>query len=253
LVPTIKVRPPDGTFSNFKAVLDNEEARTPWSEGNDSNDLFQSNNDHAVFSESTLHAKPGLGGVRINHRRPSFLKHENKLNMGLAHDDIHVCVMCLRAIMNNKYGFNMVIEHKEAINCLVLGLNHDRQGTKALVLELLSAICLVKGGHGIILDAFDNFKAVCGEDRRFEILMRYFVRYREFHVEFMVACMQFINIVVHSVEDMNFRVYLQYEFTELGLDAYLEKIRYTESEELQVRTSRYGTKPIDYRCDNRHF
>lgn len=37
-----------------------------------------------------------------------------------------------------------------------------------------------------------------------------------------VACMQFINIVVHSVENMNFRVYLQYEFTHQGLDEYLE-------------------------------
>lgn len=34
--------------------------------------------------------------------------------------------------------------------------------------------------------------------------------------------MQFINIVVHSVENMNFRVHLQYEFTHLGLDQYLE-------------------------------
>lgn len=34
--------------------------------------------------------------------------------------------------------------------------------------------------------------------------------------------MQFINIVVHSVENMNFRVHLQYEFTHLGLDKYLQ-------------------------------
>lgn len=39
---------------------------------------------------------------------------------------------------------------------------------------------------------------------------------------FQVASMQFINIVVHSVEDMNFRVHLQYEFTKLGLDEYLD-------------------------------
>lgn len=37
-----------------------------------------------------------------------------------------------------------------------------------------------------------------------------------------VACMQFINIVVHSVENMNFRVFLQYQFTSQGLDDYLE-------------------------------
>lgn len=34
--------------------------------------------------------------------------------------------------------------------------------------------------------------------------------------------MQFINIVVHSVEDMNFRVHLQYDFTKLSLDDYLD-------------------------------
>lgn len=34
--------------------------------------------------------------------------------------------------------------------------------TKALVLELLAAVCLVRGGHEIILSAFDNFKEVRG-------------------------------------------------------------------------------------------
>ena len=34
--------------------------------------------------------------------------------------------------------------------------------------------------------------------------------------------MQFINIVVHSVENMNFRVHLQHEFSIIGLDDYLE-------------------------------
>jgi hypothetical protein len=38
---------------------------------------------------------------------------------------------------------------------------------------------------------------------------------------FQVACMQFVNIVVHSVENMNFRVHLQHEFTIAGLDEYL--------------------------------
>lgn len=32
--------------------------------------------------------------------------------------------------------------------------------TKALVLELLAAVCLVRGGHEIILSAFDHFKTV---------------------------------------------------------------------------------------------
>ncbi|NWT18140.1 FMNL2 protein, partial [Vireo altiloquus] len=62
---------------------------------------------------------------------------------------------------------------------------------------------------------------VCGEKQRFEKLMEHF-RNEDNNIDFMVACMQFINIVVHSVEDMNFRVHLQYEFTKLGLDEYLD-------------------------------
>ncbi|MCL4137156.1 UNVERIFIED_CONTAM: hypothetical protein GTU68_014153, partial [Idotea baltica] len=131
------------------------------------------------------------------------------------------------------------------INCIALSLNHHSLRTKALVLELLAAICLVKGGHEIILHAFDNFKDVCGEKKRFHTLMNYFTNYECFHIEFMVACMQFINIVVHSVEDMNFRVHLQYEFTQLNLDDYLEKLRHHESEELQVQISAYLDNVFD--------
>ncbi|KAH7965332.1 hypothetical protein HPB49_006077 [Dermacentor silvarum] len=172
-------------------------------------------------------------------------RHAAKLHMGEAEDDIHVCIMCLRAIMNNKFGFNMVIEHTQAINSIALSLNHKSLRTKALVLELLAAICLVKGGHQIILNAFDNFKTACCEPRRFKTLMDDFRDYETFNIDFMVACMQFINIVVHSVDDMNFRVHLQYEFTFLGLDEYLERLRSTESEELKVQISAYLDNVFD--------
>lgn len=176
-------------------------------------------------------------------RRSSLLfsNRSNKFKLGDVGNDVHVCIMCMRAIMNNKYGFNLVMEHPSAINCIALSLNHQSLRTKALVLELLAAICLVKGGHELILNAFDNFKEVCGERRRFQTLMHYFMNFEEFNIDFMTSCMQFINIIVHSVEDMNFRVHLQYEFTQLGLDDYLEnKLRNTESEELQVRLISYA-------------
>ncbi|PNI14417.1 FMNL1 isoform 4 [Pan troglodytes] len=76
------------------------------------------------------------------------------------------------------------------------------------------------------------------KQHRFEKLMEYF-RNEDSNIDFMVACMQFINIVVHSVENMNFRVFLQYEFTHLGLDLYLERLRLTESDKLQVQIQAY--------------
>ncbi|KAK7128922.1 hypothetical protein R3I94_017222 [Phoxinus phoxinus] len=159
-------------------------------------------------------------------------------------DDVHVCIMCLRAIMNYQYGFNLVMSHAHAVNEIALSLNNKNSRTKALVLELLAAVCLVRGGHEIILSAFDNFKEVCKEKHRFEKLMEYF-RSEDGNIDFMVACMQFINIVVHSVEDMNFRVHLQYEFTKLGLDDFLEKSKHTESDKLSVQIQAYLDNVFD--------
>ena len=36
--------------------------------------------------------------------------------------------------------------------------------------------------------------------------------------------MNFINVVVHTTEDLNYRVYLQHEFSLLGIDEYLEDL-----------------------------
>uniref|UniRef100_A0A7N8Y8F8 Formin-like 1a n=1 Tax=Mastacembelus armatus TaxID=205130 RepID=A0A7N8Y8F8_9TELE len=159
-------------------------------------------------------------------------------------DDVHVCIMCLRAIMNYQSGFNQVMTHPRCVNEITLSLNSRNPRTKALVLELLAAVCLVRGGHDIILSAFDNFREVSKEKNRFEKLMEYFIN-DDSNIDFMVACMQFINIVVHSVENMNFRVHLQYEFTHLGLDKYLERLKQTESEKLQVQIQAYLDNVLD--------
>ena len=51
-----------------------------------------------------------------------------------------------------------LIVHSLSLMCVFFPSCFDR--TKALVLELLAAVCLVRGGHEIILSAFDNFKEV---------------------------------------------------------------------------------------------
>ncbi|XP_035254604.1 formin-like protein 1 isoform X2 [Anguilla anguilla] len=159
-------------------------------------------------------------------------------------EDVHVCIMCLRAIMNYQSGFNLVMTHPRCVNEITLSLNNKSPRTKTLVLELLAAVCLVRGGHDIILSAFNNFKEVSGEKNRFEKLMEYFMK-EDSNIDFMVACMQFINIVVHSVENMNCRVHLQFEFTQHGLDQYLEKLKSTESEKLLVQIQAYLDNVFD--------
>ncbi|MBN3296461.1 FMNL1 protein, partial [Amia calva] len=184
---------------------------------------------HLTVRFNSLHSRKALRNSRIVSQK----------------DDVHVCIMCLRAIMNYQSGFNLVMTHPHCVNEITLSLNNKNpRQTKALVLELLAAVCLVRGGHDIILSAFDNFKEVCGEKNRFEKLMEYFSN-EDSNIDFMVTCMQFINIVVHSVENMNFRVHLQYEFTQHGLDQYLEKLKHTESDKLLVQIQAYLDNVFD--------
>lgn len=46
--------------------------------------------------------------------------------------------------------------------------------TKALALDLLSAICLIGGGHPRVLKAFDYFRRTIGENACFETVMNDF-------------------------------------------------------------------------------
>lgn len=61
------------------------------------------------------------------HRKASFSKSSSKSQKGIntsEEDEIHICVLSLRAIMNNKYGFNTVFSNKEAIYSLTRCILH---------------------------------------------------------------------------------------------------------------------------------
>lgn len=81
---------------------------------------------------------------------------------------------------------------------------------KALILELLAAVCLVELGHDVVLAAFDNYRIVsnsfffhrinnqkfliqkeCQEKHRFETLMKSFTQPSEFNVDYMVSFSSF--------------------------------------------------------------
>ncbi|CAG7725381.1 unnamed protein product [Allacma fusca] len=85
----------------------------------------------------------GGAPTTFNNRRSRQSRHLSKLSMEDAKDDIHVCILCLRAIMNNKHGLNMVIQKQEFINVIALSLRYRSLRTNALVLELLAAVGLV--------------------------------------------------------------------------------------------------------------
>lgn len=175
----------------------------------------------------------------------------------------YMCVLCLRALMNNAYGFTSVMAHPQTIieicSCLrtvspfkstpdpvvaqggsVRREDKDirRHRTHVLVLELMAAVCLVPNGHAKVVEAFSEFQRRIGETRRFQTLMN-LLRTERHNINAMVACMAFVNVVVHCVSDMNYQVALQTEFTMLGIMPIIAAMKKNATTELLEQISGY--------------
>ncbi len=107
-----------------KSSLDESGHHSDWMvNGSNGGTTSSSNGKKSSFMGSmslkrNVNASSEFDGPRMS----KWMRHSTKLKMGDTTDDIHVCIMCLRAIMNNKFGFNMVIGHEQAINCIALSL-----------------------------------------------------------------------------------------------------------------------------------
>ena len=204
----------------------------------------------SITSSKISMAMSDFDAIRRSHALPAkrVLKNSQILS---DKDDIHVSIMCFRSIFNYKYGFEAVLDHKNVVNQITLALMHHSSKTKATVLDLLAGVAMMKGGHQLVLSGFDNFKQIIGEKRRFHNLIkaiRYSVECNNdsiYDVDLIVSALKFINVIVHTVIDRNFRVYLQFEFNSLGYDQILARMKDIKSEEIKAETRAYYDNMID--------
>ena len=68
-------------------------------------------NENSWNSSLGSRSKAGYGTVSSTvsrHRRPRMKMSNSKMNFGDATDDVHVCIMCLRAIMNHQVAYTCI-------------------------------------------------------------------------------------------------------------------------------------------------
>jgi len=61
---------------------------------------------------------------------------------------------------------------KESLPIISMSLYSSSPKTQAQVLEILSAICFIEGGHQCVLNAITEFSVINNEVFRFEIIFR---------------------------------------------------------------------------------
>nr|ALX18036.1 diaphanous-related formin [Lymnaea stagnalis] len=142
------------------------------------------------------------------------------------------CVRCLKAFMNNKFGLMSILDHEEALTIMSMTLYPSDPSTMLEAVRLLAAMCLVPpNGHEKVLEGL----TVCGEIRNQERFVPIISGLAmSDNPAMQVACIQVVNAIVFTPDDIDFRMHLRNEFMRTGLLDLLESLDNQEDEELRT-------------------
>nr|XP_013813028.1 PREDICTED: protein diaphanous homolog 2 [Apteryx mantelli mantelli] len=146
----------------------------------------------------------------------------------------HKLIQCLKAFMNNKYGLQRILGDERSLLLLSRAIDPKQPNMMTETVKILSAICIV--GEENILDKLLGAITTAAERRNRERFLQ-IVEGLENHefLQLQVACMQFINALVTSPEDLDFRIHLRNEFLRCGLKKILPDLKDKENEELDIQ------------------
>uniref|UniRef100_A0A8B9FAJ0 Protein diaphanous 2 n=1 Tax=Amazona collaria TaxID=241587 RepID=A0A8B9FAJ0_9PSIT len=128
----------------------------------------------------------------------------------------HKLIQCLKAFMNNKYGLQRILGDERSLLLLSRAIDPKQPHMMTETVKILSALCIV--GEENILDKLLGAITTAAERHNRERFSQ-IVEGLENHefLQLQVACMQLINALVTSPEDLDFRIHLRNEFLRCGL------------------------------------
>ncbi|KAJ7390170.1 hypothetical protein OS493_026677 [Desmophyllum pertusum] len=131
--------------------------------------------------------------------------------------DEHLCLMCVRVLMRNKYGFQSVMSVEECLKSIILCLKIDSLKTQALVVKMLTQACMQSEYYDKVLDAVRFYARTTREPRTFETLVNLIYR-RPISPQFQTLCLTFFNSLISISPTVNKKVFHQQEIEDAGFD-----------------------------------
>ncbi|XP_014810685.1 PREDICTED: protein diaphanous homolog 2 isoform X2 [Calidris pugnax] len=146
----------------------------------------------------------------------------------------HKLIQCLKAFMNNKYGLQRILGDERSLLLLSRAIDPKQPHMMTETVKILSAICIV--GEEKILDKILGAITTAAERHNRE-RFSHIVEGLENHefLQLQVACMQLINALVTSPDELDFRIHLRNEFLRCGLKKILPDLKDKENEELDIQ------------------
>uniref|UniRef100_A0A674ILA9 Diaphanous related formin 3 n=1 Tax=Terrapene triunguis TaxID=2587831 RepID=A0A674ILA9_9SAUR len=145
----------------------------------------------------------------------------------------HKIIQCLKAFMNNKYGLERIMGEERSLSLLARAIDPRQTNMMTDVVKLLSAICIV--GEENILEKILEAVTTAAEERNIDRFSPIVEGLRDNSVQLQVACMQLINALVTSPDDLDFRLHIRNEFMRSGLKEILPQLTYIKNDALDIQ------------------
>lgn len=145
----------------------------------------------------------------------------------------HKVIQCLKAFMNNKYGLDRILGEERSLALLARAIDPIQSAMMTDVVKLLSAICIV--GEENTLEKVLEAITTAGEWRAIERFSPIVQGLRDRSVQLQVACMQLINALATSPDELDFRLHIRNEFMRCGLKEILPQLATTRNEALDIQ------------------
>ncbi|XP_045573944.1 protein diaphanous homolog 2 isoform X4 [Salmo salar] len=146
----------------------------------------------------------------------------------------HKLIQCLKAFMNNKYGLQRILGDERSLLLLARAIDPKQTSMMTEIVKILSAICII--GEENILDKILAAMTIAAErnnKERFSPIVEGLENHEAQQLQ--VACMQLINALVTSPDDLDFRIHLRNEFLRCGLKKILPELKETEELDIQLK------------------
>ncbi|XP_047220118.1 protein diaphanous homolog 3-like isoform X2 [Girardinichthys multiradiatus] len=171
----------------------------------------------------------GLGLLLDGLERLLFKKQQEKIDK----KNQHKIVQCLKAFMNNKYGLDRILGEEKSLALLARAIDPTQSAMMTDVVKLLSAICIV--GEENTLEKVLEAITTAGEWRAIERFSPIVHGLRDRSIQLQVACMQLINALVTSPDELDFRLHIRNEFMRCGLKEILPQLMTIRNEALDIQ------------------
>uniref|UniRef100_A0A8C8GF01 Diaphanous-related formin 2 n=1 Tax=Oncorhynchus tshawytscha TaxID=74940 RepID=A0A8C8GF01_ONCTS len=146
----------------------------------------------------------------------------------------HKLIQCLKAFMNNKYGLQRILGDERSLHLLARAIDPKQTSMMTEIVKILSAVCII--GEENILDKILAAMTIAAErnnKERFAPIVEGLENHEAQQLQ--VACMQLINALVTSPDDLDFRIHLRNEFLRCGLKKILPELKETEELDIQLK------------------